>query len=146
MLIRRNFSLVELLVVVAVIAILISLLMPSLSKARDTAQFAICKNNLASINKAWRMACDDGLSPEKIPGMTLRPYWINNTKRYLGVSSSSRAKTLDCPLDIDGDAYSQGSANLSYGYNYWWLAWHPKPVWVICRAQRLKTGRCCRYD
>ncbi|MEN9359238.1 MAG: hypothetical protein RL095_773 [Verrucomicrobiota bacterium] len=131
MLKRQAFSLVELLVVVAIIAILLSLLMPALGQARDTAQFAICKNNLAQINKAFTQACDDGRGDDGVPGSTLGYYWISNTKRYLAVTGSARSKAMDCPLDIDGNAYTQNSGNLSYGYNLWWLGWGTSPNWNL---------------
>ena len=43
----KEFTLLELLIVVAVIALLISILMPSLSKARDKAIRAVCLSNLS---------------------------------------------------------------------------------------------------
>ena len=48
----KKFTLPELLIVIAIIGILVTLLMPSLSRAREQARIAVCQSNLSQIYKA----------------------------------------------------------------------------------------------
>lgn len=48
---RRGFTLLELLMVIAVIALLLSILLPGMSAARDAARVGYCVNNLREITK-----------------------------------------------------------------------------------------------
>ena len=55
----RRFTLIEILVVVAIIGILVSLLAPSLGSARDKSRAAACKSNLKQMGYANTLYADD---------------------------------------------------------------------------------------
>jgi len=56
---RKGFTLIELLVVVAIIALLISILLPSLSRARELAKRAVCSSNLRGIGQGMHIYAND---------------------------------------------------------------------------------------
>lgn len=63
--INNGFTLIELLVVISIIALLISILLPSLSAAREQAKSSACRSNLRQIGIAFAsyMADNEGVSP-----------------------------------------------------------------------------------
>jgi prepilin-type N-terminal cleavage/methylation domain-containing protein len=58
---RKGFTLIELLVVVAIIALLISILLPSLSRARELAKRTVCGSNMSGVGKALMIYANDNV-------------------------------------------------------------------------------------
>jgi prepilin-type N-terminal cleavage/methylation domain-containing protein len=110
---RRNartetgFTLMELLMVIAVIAILTALLMPVVNGVKSKAKRAICLNNLRQINSGVRMYADDSSDRSPNPGGTvatnvfLGVAYKELMKNYVGLegASSPRDKLFACPVD-----------------------------------------------
>src|SRR5438045_3919605 len=71
------FTLVELLVVIGIIALLISILLPALSRARNQANLVACGSNMRQIAMAFRMFSNDhgGTLPGGYFDNGLTPDW-----------------------------------------------------------------------
>src|SRR3954468_12162584 len=105
---RRAFTLVELLVVVGVIAILIALLMPALTRARESARRTACASNLRQLSMAFAMYYrDNGQRYPNSAHVGAQPedwiYW--QSSRELGDSPIARylntgdPEGFRCPSD-----------------------------------------------
>jgi type II secretory pathway pseudopilin PulG len=132
-----GLTLVELLVVVAVVAILVALLLPVLGNARDKAKRAVCINNLRQINLGLRMYTDDSSDKApQTPGTTNDPALNWNgykelMKSYVGLNgtSSVQDRVFACPSDtfyydvagsfqrVPNGLHEQPPDYLSYAFN-----------------------------
>ena len=95
---RTGFTLIELLVVVAIIALLISILLPSLSTAREQARTIKCSANLKQFGMANIMYADEAdgyYVPQRLANYT-NP-WCGNLKyrTLLGLSNEGGYSTAD---------------------------------------------------
>ncbi|HVT90421.1 MAG TPA: prepilin-type N-terminal cleavage/methylation domain-containing protein [Tepidisphaeraceae bacterium] len=71
---RRGFSLVELLVVIGIVAVLMSILLPALRKARLAAEQTACASNLRQIGSAILMYVNE--NHQHLP-IVVEPLWRN---------------------------------------------------------------------
>jgi prepilin-type N-terminal cleavage/methylation domain-containing protein/prepilin-type processing-associated H-X9-DG protein len=96
----RGFTLVELLTVVGLIAVLVSLFMPVLSKVRAAAETTSCTSNLRQIGAAWTayLAENRGRLPDYVwhtpatPDLSYYGYWTGIVDR-----NGVRGQSLLCP-------------------------------------------------
>lgn len=82
----RGFTLVELLITIAVIAVLVALIFPISSRAMQSAQSAKCMSNLKQIGVAVNLYCNDhdGIYPRSYGGGS--DYYWRTLETYVGPS------------------------------------------------------------
>lgn len=108
---RRGFTLVELLVVIGIIALLISMLLPALNKARQSAQAISCASNMRQAGYALKMYQNDnkGLLPALLDGGA---WWTHRLRPY--IPGDRPYEKIHCPnIDLE----ISGSSTLTFGMN-----------------------------
>ena len=123
---RRSFSLIELLVVVGVMAILCSLLLPALGKAKDTAKTISCAANLKQLAQCEFLYTDDNLGwfPIHSGGSSdwswkLIPYFspLNTPDLVWGTAAKGSLRLCHCPSQPNPPYWVYFP--VSYGQNAW---------------------------
>jgi prepilin-type N-terminal cleavage/methylation domain-containing protein/prepilin-type processing-associated H-X9-DG protein len=86
----RGFTLVELLVVIGIIAMLVSILLPALNKAREAANMVKCASNLRQVGQAYTMHAAEHKNHVPTAGLIHAPY--NATPR--GLRDAAKVKYM----------------------------------------------------
>jgi prepilin-type N-terminal cleavage/methylation domain-containing protein/prepilin-type processing-associated H-X9-DG protein len=116
--IRATFTLIELLMVIAIISILASLLLPTLKKARETSKRAACAGNLKNVGLALILYAGDNneyLTVHENP--TLTGFAVNRnkfTELFNGGYVDDKSPCLYCP-DLFYNYYDFGYSIFALG-------------------------------
>jgi prepilin-type N-terminal cleavage/methylation domain-containing protein/prepilin-type processing-associated H-X9-DG protein len=130
---RKAFTLIELLVVIGIIAILASMLLPALARAKESGKRIQSLNNMRQLGMALMMYTDD--NEGKLPPRSHPHRWPSRLLAEIGIGPADNGnvpagtntdfKILVCPSDPmpssgnGGPEYPADVAPRSYIYNAW---------------------------
>lgn len=100
-LMNKRFTLIELLITIAIIAILAAMLLPALNQARDKAKAISCTNNLKQLGTILSFYSTDNDSYTVIDSSTNDYWWFSIlfNNGYLK-TSPSKNKIIKCPAHL----------------------------------------------
>lgn len=96
---RLGFTLVELLVVISIIALLLAIMLPSLSRARESARSIVCSTNLRQLNLGMQMYANTNNGQSIATAMGNTDFWFSAIAPYLG--NKNYVKNLSSLTDND---------------------------------------------
>jgi prepilin-type N-terminal cleavage/methylation domain-containing protein/prepilin-type processing-associated H-X9-DG protein len=145
----RGFTLVELLVVIGIIAVLISILLPSLAKAKQYANSLACMANIRSVGQALQFYANDhkGKLPYSAYG-EWENIWVGQVSTLLGAKIGgvdwNYSKTLKC-IDAGTEAttdwgpthYTANHRAMPYNNFGWWKTLKPYPLATKKSAEKM---------
>ncbi len=141
---RRAFSLIELLVVVAVVSLLLAILVPALRKARQVASRVSCAHNLKQIGLGMGMylhdndgtypCATDPVSEDPVYWLWMGRGWRRWVRPYLGGSIDvNNPSVLLCPEDRTDPALFEST---SYAYS---MTFYHSPQQIDAMSEKAET-------
>jgi prepilin-type N-terminal cleavage/methylation domain-containing protein len=112
---KKGFTLIELMIVIAIIAILAAVLVPNFMRAREASRLTACKSNLKNISTAVETYSND--NDGIYPGDTnFKEIKSGETLGIGTLASTYIGKTLNCPAAAKPYTYRLATAS---GAGYW---------------------------
>jgi prepilin-type N-terminal cleavage/methylation domain-containing protein/prepilin-type processing-associated H-X9-DG protein len=128
----RGFTLVELLVVIGIIALLISILLPTLSRARQAGNSVACQSNLRQVGLGLVIYAD--ANDQSLPTAdrlnsagtgTWHPFWFDHVAAAIGVKEDGDAFS-NHDRSTYADAFTCPSATIEGGWIHYSV--HPRLI------------------
>jgi len=98
---RKAFTLIEILVVIAIIGILAAILFPVFARARETARKASCQSNLKQLGIGFQMYMQDYDSRLPIYGADTSTYGFSQSWDLQILPYTKNMNLIQCPSDTE---------------------------------------------
>ena len=121
---KHTFTLIELLVVIAIIGILLTILMPSLSRAREVAKETLCLSQVSQLSRGITLFAkqNDNMFPDRADDTKATHLSKGSTRDYLDNKDFIDPLMYSCPLGpeaIDFDI-ADNSKRVESHYSMFW--------------------------